>query len=627
MTNYYFDPILRQSIERILLPDIQQPGQYIGGELFARVKPAESVAGRLCLAFSDAYTIGMSNFALTLLYAIMNDRPDWSCQRAFTPFPDMEAKLRENRLPLYALETFQPLWSFDVIGFSLQHELCATNLLTMLDLGGIAIRRQERTADDPLIIAGGQAAFNPEPLSPFIDLFVVGDGEEALGEICDFWLAEKKRCGLPSVLSSEGGRKPTEGDRFYTQLPIDVSRSTRREMLLNAARKFSYAYVPEFYDVKIGPDSRAQRPRPTQAGVPEFITPAAVKNLDDFPLPTEPILPLIEAVQDRISLEIMRGCPQKCRFCQSSAIKRPLRFRSVESIVEAARSACCKTGIDEVTLLSLSSSEYPQFDKLIAALAERLTPDGVTVSVPSLRVNHQLSRVVTELSTERSGALTLAPEAARESMRRRIAKKVTDDDLMRGCRSAFENGFYRIKMYFMCGFPEENEADIDGIIELCSKIAYLGKEVRGRWPTVVANVSNFVPKPQTPLQWAAMATEERFTAIHRRLREARRPKAVELKYHYLPGSLLEGLLTRGDRRVGDIIESAWRRGARFCDWKDRFRPDLWREALAESSLDTAAIVHTEYDESAELPWDHITIWAGKEKLLKEYRLAAAEKSE
>lgn len=615
MEQYYFDKQLRESVEKILLPDIQLPGQYIGGELGRIVKPAESVKGRFCFAFPDAYSIGMSNYALSLLYSIINGRSDWSCERAFAPFPDMEAKLREHSLPLYSLETFSPLWTFDVVGFTLQHELGSSNLLTMLDLGMIPIRRSDRRATDPLIMAGGPAVFNPEPMTPFIDLFLVGDGEAAQAELNEFWLELRNDAGLPRVTETENGRKPP----YWESIPLAESRRIRREMLLKTARKFSWAYVPEFYRVEIGPTGRSLRPRPTESGVPEFIRPAVVKNLDDYPPPASWIVPLVESVQDRVAVEIMRGCPQKCRFCQSSTIKRPLRFRSVDPIVETAVAACGKTGGNEVTLLSLSSSEFPKFDELMNQFAARAAPKGIAVSVPSLRVNHQLSSVVKSLTTERSSALTIAPEAALDSMRKKIAKRVTDEDLMNGCRSAFENGFYRIKLYFMVGFPGETDADVVGIIELCERVARLGKEVRGKWPTIVANVSNFIPKPQTPLQWAPMAEEETFRRVHSRLRNAPCGRSVDLKYHYLRLSLLEGLLARGDRRVGRMIEGAWRKGARFDAWKDYFDGRIWDEAEKEAGIDRKLLVHTPFGIDEELPWDHITVWAGREKLLKEYR--------
>lgn len=627
--SYYFDQQLRSSIEHILLPDVQLPGQYIGGELGQIVKPAESVCGRLCFAFPDSYPIGMSNTALLHLYTIMNRKDDWSCERVFCPYPDMETKLRENNLPLYSLETFSPLAVFDVVGFTFQYELCYSNVLTMLDLGRIPLHRWERTEFDPLIIAGGPGVFNPEPMSHFIDAFVIGDGEESLQEICQFWKKLKQEEKIADFTAESYRSRASEisgtfSDSNFIQTFADydpnryrLNEGKRRKMLLAVAREFPWVYVPEFYEVHFDAQGRASRPRPFIDGVPEFISPAIVKRLDDFPPAEMPIVPLVESVQDRVSIEIMRGCPQKCRFCQSSPIKRPLRFRSIDQIVKTATKATAQSGVPDVTLLSLSSSEYPKFEELMNSLRHSLDC-GVSISVPSLRVNHQLSDVMRNLTTERSSGITMAPEAAFDAMRKRIAKKVTNDDLVNGCRAAFENGFYRIKMYFMCGFQNETEKDVDGIIQLCEEIAKLGKEIRGRFPTIVANVSNFVPKPQTPLQWNAMATADYFREAHFRLKRNKRLKSVEVKYHDLKTSLLEGLLTRGDRRVGDVIETAWRNGARFDAWSDYFRNEYWQTAIESTGIDVNLLVHTEYPTESELPWDHITVYCGKEKLLKEF---------
>ena len=576
MNDYYFDPELRAKIESLLLPDIQTPGQYIGGEPGSVVKRAESVRGRFCFAFPDLYTIGMSNYALQLLYSIINRREDWACERAFCPQPDMERILRENGLPLYSLETFTPLDKFDVLGFTLQYELCYTNVLTMLDLGRVPLRGEDRDMSHPLVIAGGPSAFNPEPMADFIDLFLIGDAEESLPAICDAWL-ERKQSG-----------------------------DDRNEALLSMARRFPYVYVPRFYEAEIGSDGRAKMPRPIENGVPEKIVRAVVSDIDAYPTPTNPILPLIESVQDRISVEIMRGCPGGCRFCQSSPIKRPIRTRSVDSIVKAAREACLATGVRDVSLLSLSSSDYPEFDELMVRLRETLTPLGISIAVPSLRVNHQLSGVTQALTTERSSGLTIAPEAALDEMRKRINKQVTNENLIEGCRSAFENGFSRVKMYFMCGLPEETEADIDGIVSLSQDIAFLGKSVLKRFPAITASVSNFIPKPQTPFERYGMQTRDYFTTTHRRLREAKHVRAVQVKYHGLETSMAEAMVARGDRRMGTVIETAWRNGARLDAWREHFRPDLWHAAVETAGIDLNAVVHTPYDESAELPWGHIT---------------------
>lgn len=612
---YFFDAELRRSIESLLLPEICTPGQYIGGEVGQIVKHADSVNARMCFCFPDVYSIGMSNIALAVLYDIVNKREKLSCERAFCPSPDFENLLRTQGLPLYSLETFTPLKAFDVVAFTLQYELCYTSVLTMLDLGNIPLHRTERTICDPLIVAGGPASCNPEPLSDFVDVFLLGDGEESLPDLLEYWADLRSRVGYRRPLDASKGK-------FNIELhSVLNSQALRREALLEIAKKFPCAYVPEFYSVEYDELGRARRPRPINDESPEYIYSAVVKNLNEFPPPQHPLIPLTESVQDRISIEIMRGCPQKCRFCQSTQLKRPLRFRSVDLIIESIRNACANTGVSDATLLSLSSSEYPKFEEALQKISEALCPRGITLSVPSLRVNHQLSSVVQELSTERSSSLTVAPEAAKDEMRKRIAKRVTNEDLFSGCKAVYENGFSRIKMYFMCGFPHETKDDLSGIVELSNEICRLGKEVRNKWPVVVANVSNFVPKPHTPLQWEAMQTREYFTEAHKILRQTRRERSVDVKYHELNVSLLEGLLTRGDRRLGKVIEDSWRLGARLDPWREYFRPDLWEEAIANNNLNVDLIAHTQYSIDSELPWDHIVLYNNKERLKEEYELS------
>ena len=580
---------LKQRIVGALLPQVQTPGQYLGGELNAVVKDHRQVRGKLCLAFPDAYAIGMSHHGLQVLYHLMNARADWACERAFAPWIDFEQLLRQHGLPLYSLETFTPLDRFDVLGFTLQHDLGHANVLTMLDLAGIPLDAGGRTLEHPLVIAGGPCAHNPEPMARFIDLFVIGDGEESLPAVCEAWIELKR----------------SHGDRAAA--------------LAAMARRFPFAYVPSCYEPEYDEAGRAGGVRPRTAGVPELVQPAVVADLDAVPLPTAPVVPWVECVQDRIAIEIARGCPWRCRFCPSTTIKRPVRFRRVETIVQAALEAYHNTGHNEVSLLSLSTSDYPHFDELVRRMQETFRPLGVSLAVPSLRVNEQLRTLGELLDTDRHSGLTLAPEVALDEMRRQIGKPVRNDDLYEGCRKAFASGFQRIKLYFMCGLPGERPADLDGIVEMTEAIARLGRAVRGRPATVVANVSNFVPKPHTPYQWNAMQTREYFIAAHQRLRRRRTLPSVQIKCHDVDSSLLEGVLARGDRRIAAAIELAWRRGARFDSWRDQHRPELWWDALAECGVDVEAIVHRPYPAEARLPWDHVGIRQGREYLEREQR--------
>ena len=580
---------LKDLIVDRLLPRVQTPAQYTGGEWNATIKDHRSVRGTLCLAFPDTYAIGMSHYGLQVLYDVMNRRSDWACERAFCPLADMEQLLREHRLPLYSLETFTPLSQFDVLGFTLQYDLCYSNVLTMLDLGGISLAAEERTMEHPLVIAGGPCAMNPEPMARFIDLFVIGDGEEALLAVCELWIELK-----------QSGRD-------------------REAMLAEMAARLPYAYVPRFY--RSEEDGSV---RPLRNDVPSQIEPAVVADLEAFPPPRAPVVPYVECVQNRIAVEIMRGCPGKCRFCQSTTIKRPLRFRTIETILQAALEQYRTTGYNEISLLSLSTSDYPEFDALMRRLQETFRPLGVSVSLPSLRINEQLLLVGDLMNTDRHSSLTLAPEVARDDMRRQIGKPITNDDLYAGCRRAFENGFSRVKLYFMCGLPGERETDLEGIIEMSETISRLGQQVTGKQTTVVANVSNFVPKPQTPYQWNAMQRREYFSWAHEFLHQRKRLRSVQLKCHDVEASLLEGVMCRGDRRLGAAIELAWRRGARFDGWAEKLQPQLWWQALADAGIDVEKTLHLPCPAPSALPWDHIGIRQGREYLEREQQRAGGQ---
>jgi radical SAM family uncharacterized protein len=579
---------LKEAVTR-LLPRVKTPAQYIGGELNSVVKDHRQVRGKLCLAFPDAYTLGMSHHGLQVLYTIMNDDPQWACERAFTPWLDFEAALRRANLPLCSLETFTPVNQFDLVGFSLQYEVCYTNILTMLDLGGIPLHGKDRTLNHPLIIAGGPGAQNPEILAPFIDLFIIGDGEESLPWVMNRWMTLKERGDL-----------------------------SRADMIANIVGSTTWAYAPQFYEPEYHADGTLAAMNRTRSDVPREITACTItQDFDAIPLPARPIVSHIETPHDRISLEIMRGCPWQCRFCQSTVIKRPLRVRSVETIVQAALESYRNTGYDEISLLSLSTSDYPYFEELVKRMHEVFTPLHVNVSVPSLRVNHQLRTLPNLLQGVRKSGLTLAPEVARDDMREQIRKKIKNEDLFEGCREAFKNGWQRVKLYFLCGLPGERKVDLDGIVDMAEEIARIGREVKGRFVEVTASVSNFVPKPHTPYQWNGMQTREYLRWAGQYMRQRCKIRSVKIKQHDIECSLLEGILTRGDRRVAPALEEAWRRGCRLDGWHECFQPEIWWQTFADLGIDVAWYSQRNRPMDEVLPWDHVNVKKGREYLEKE----------
>ncbi len=587
---------LKNEVFSRVLPRVRTPAQYVGGELNSIVKDHSTTRGTLCLAFPDTYSLGMSHHGLQVLYSLMNEA-GWACERVFTPLPDFEAGLKDAGLPLYSLETFTPLCRFDVLGFSLQYEICYTNVLTMLDLGGLALHAEDRGPDDTLVIAGGPGAQNPELLAPFIDLFVIGDGEPSLPVVCDLW-------------------KSMQG--------TDLSRD---EKLQRIAAGVEWAYVPRFYEPIHGEDGVIVEIRRTRDDVPEAIKPCVIRDLDSIPLPTRPVVPFVETAHDRIAIEIMRGCPWLCRFCQSTVIKRPLRHRTVETIVAAALESYRSTGYDEISLLSLSTSDYPDFEELVTRMSEVFTPLGVKISLPSLRITETLKKIPALLSEGRRSGLTLAPEVARDDMRQQIRKPINNQDLYDGCAEAFRRGWRRVKLYFMCGLPGERPADLDGIILMAETIARIGKEVTGRYADVTASVSNFIPKPHTAYQWNGLQSREYFHWAHRYLKSKVRIRSVTVKAHDIERSMLEGILTRGDRRVAAALEAAWRRGARLDAWGEYFNPRLWWETFADLGIDVAFYSHRERPIDEVLPWDHIHIRFGREFLAKEQSRSFAQLEE
>ncbi|MDQ7779870.1 MAG: TIGR03960 family B12-binding radical SAM protein [Planctomycetota bacterium] len=578
-------------IEKIL-PLVETPAQYIGGEVNSVVKEHDPHHVRIALAFPDTYKIGMSHNGLHLLYAVVNDRDDAVAERVFTPWTDMQRRMRERNIPLFTLETHSPAKEFDVLGFSLQHEMCYTNVLAMLDLAQVPLKSVDRGADDPIVVAGGPCAANPEPMAEFIDVFVVGDGEERIVRLIE-------------TLK----RAPREG-------------RDRRAVLLELARSGDGFYVPGLYEARHDASSgRLLSFGAVAPGVPAKVSKATIAELDSVRMATRPIIPFPEAVHDRITLEIMRGCPNSCRFCQSAALKSPVRWRSLDSILDAAEQAYENTGYDEISLISLSSGDCPNIEELLFRLSARFKGRRVGISLPSLRIDAHLATFPAVISAVRKAGLTLAPEAATDRLRKVINKCVRNQDFFDTMQVAFRQGWNIVKLYFMIGLPTETDADIDGIAALAQETANLRRPIGGHPANVNVTVSPFVPKPHTPFQWEAMTGMDRLLEIERRIRTRTHGKSVKYKVHNLQRSLVEGVMSRGDRRCGRAIELAYRSGCAFDSWDDLFRFDLWEKAFKEAGIDPADYAYRQRSADELLPWEHIDLGTPKDMLWKERELA------
>ena len=576
-----------------LLDRVEKPAQYAGGERNEVRKDPRSVALRVALAFPDTYAIGMSHLGLRILYGLLNERPDVYAERAFCPWGDLEALLRAEGVPLASLETHTPLRDFDLVGFSLSYELSNTNLLTMLDLGGIPLRRVDRGEDDPLVLAGGDGAASPEPMADFVDLFLVGDGEEAMPALADV-VIEARRGGL-----------------------------SRRATLLEIVRRVPGWYAPEFYRPVHHRDGTLAGMEVTEPGAPDKVAEVHVASLETAYYPTRPVVPYAECVHDRISLEVMRGCTQGCRFCQAGMIKRSQRLRSPETLLRLARETYANTGYDEISLVSLSTADYPRLVPLTAALHEEFRGRRVSLSIPSLRVNETLALVPSLVEEVRRSSLTIAPEVATDRLRRVISKDIRNEHLFAGVEEAFRRGWNAVKLYVMVGLPTETDEDVRAIVEMARQCSDLGRKA-GRGPKgVTISVGNFVPKPHTPFQWHSMPPREELLRRGEIVRSlARGNRQLRTRIHDVDRSLLEGVLSRGDRRVGAAIHGAWRRGARFDAWDECWRPAPWDEAFREAGVDPLDINHRARTVEEWLPWDHV-----KGGVKRAYHVAEKEKAE
>jgi radical SAM family uncharacterized protein len=585
---------IRSLLETELLPGVSRPGRYIGSELNVTRKNHAEVDVTVALAFPDVYEIGMSNQGIQILYEIIN-RLEWAAaERVFAPWVDMEQKMREKGVPLYSLETFTPVSGFDILGFSLAYELCYTNVLNMLDLSGIPLRFEERCREGgPLVIAGGLGAFVPEPMWEFIDLFVVGDGEEAIVELLDEF---------------------RQGN-FRERLRCDPL--SRIEFLRSAAKKHEGMYVPHFYRVEYGHDGKLVRIEPVEKGIPRVIRKRTVRNLAEAAYPRKPIVPLVDVVHDRAVVEIMRGCKRGCRFCQAGRLYRPVRELPLPEVVERAKRAVEATGYEEVTLSSLSTGDHSEIEEIAACLSRSFAENRTAISLPSLRPDTFSIELLERVASSKKTGITLAVEAATSRLRTVINKDVEEGDVLAAAEAAYAHGWNLIKVYFMIGLPTERDEDIVALVQLVHKIADVRRGVDGRRGHVNVSIACFVPKAHTPFQWEKL---ENILELKRKIlyiKRLIRGRNIKLKFHDPEKSYLEAVFSRGDRRLSSVIHRAWSKGCRLDDWSEHFRFIRWLDAFRESNTDADFYSYRERPYDEVLPWDHISCGIHKESLVKE----------
>lgn len=584
----------RQVLVDEVLPKVMKPLRYLGNEYNAVRKDGQAVKLRTLFAFPDVYEVGMSHLGLQIIYGLVNEQPEYSLERVFAPWSDMEEQLRTREIPLFSLETMTPLTDFDCIGFTLQYEMSYTNILNMLDLGRIPLCAKERGDQYPLIMAGGPCAFNPEPLVDFFDFFVLGEGEEVILEIYQIMAQHR---------SLRQGKQ-------------------EKAVLLKELAQVQGVYVPSFYEAEYDAKGKFAGVRVVEPGIAPRVVKRVVKDLDQAYFPLKPIVPYLEVVHDRMMLEVLRGCTRGCRFCQAGVLYRPVRERSKELLVEQAEQLSKNTGHNEISMTSLSTSDYSCVEPLLREVLNRFAGRNIGVSLPSLRVDSFSVNLAKEVQRVRKTGLTFAPEAGTQRLRDVINKNVTEENLLQVTEAVFREGWTQLKLYFMLGLPTETLADLDGIAELAAKVLRRGREIlreigSKQAPSVTVSVSSFVPKPHTPFQWEAQDPIETLQEKQKYLRSKIKEKRIVYHYHEAELSFLEAVFAKGDRRLGAVLLEAWRRGCRFDGWSEHFRYDLWMEAFRAIGIVPEEIANVPLDTASPLPWDHLDSGVQKQFLLQE----------
>ena len=581
-----------------IFQSVEKPARYTGGELNSVTKDPSEVDIRFAFCFPDTYEVGMSHLGMRILYGLLNERNDTYCERVFAPWTDMEAKMRENNIPLFSLETREPVGNFDFVGFTLQYEMSYTNILNMLDLARIPLLRTDRKDDDPLVCAGGPCAYNAEPLADFVDFFMMGEGEEIINEVMD----EYARCKKESV---------------------------SREAFLNKIVGIEGIYVPGFYDVSYHKDGTINAVEPLKKEYPAKIRKRIIKDMDTIYYPEKIVVPYLSIIHDRIMLELFRGCTRGCRFCQAGFIYRPVRERTPARLKEMAQRLQDSTGYEEISLTSLSTSDYSGLPQLTSELIEEMEPRKVNLALPSLRIDSFSLDLMEKAQKVRKSGLTFAPEAGTQRLRDVINKGVTEENLLDSVGLAFRGGWNGVKLYFMIGLPFETMEDVEGIaglgLKVCDEYFKVPKEQRNRGLEVTISTSSFVPKPFTPFQWEPQDSMDELRIKQRFLKDHIRDRHLKYNWHDPEVSLLEAVFARGDRRTGKVLLRAWELGCKFDSWGEHFKFDLWMKAFEDCGLDPAFYANRRRGQDEVFPWDHIDVGVSKKYLLRENQ--RAEKGE